>query len=122
MKIDSAASNVPFAGPESTDVRESTPIAQTHESTLNQAIDQAVHLFDHVISAMKGPGPASGWNDIQKTKDGLGDKAKDLQSEDKLGNFEIQELMSNSSKSEATISKIVENEADTANNLIQNMK
>ena len=127
MKINSAASNVPLSGPESTEKRESTPIVQPQtpqhrESTLNQAIDQAVHLFDHVISAMKGPDSGSGSKDIQKAKDNLGDNDKDLQSQDKLGNFQIQNLMSEFNESQQTISKVLKKEEETASNVIQNLK
>lgn len=127
MKINDVASNVPLASGAASEDRESAHTAQAQtpqqrESTLNQAIDQAVHLFDHVISAMKRPDAGSGTNDIQKAKDALGDKAKDLQSDDKLGNFEIQNLMSEFNETQQTISNVLKKEKDTANNVIQNLK
>jgi len=127
MKINNAAANVPLAGPEATESRETAhtakaPTAQARESTLNQAIDQAVHLFDHVISAMKGSDSGAASKDIQNAKDAMGDKAKELQSDDKLGNFEIQSLMSDYNETQKTISNIVKKEQDTSNGITQNLK
>lgn len=127
MKINNAAANVPLAGSEATESRESAHTAQAQtpqarESTLNQAIDQAVHLFDHVISAMKGSDSGAASKDIQNAKDALGDKAKELQSDDKLGNFEIQSLMSNYNETQKTISNVLKKEEDTASSITQNLK
>ncbi len=127
MKITNVASTVPLTGPAPTEDREIAHTAQAQtpqpsESTLNHAIDQAVQLFDHVISAMKGPEPGLGSKDIQKAKDALEEKGKDLQSEDKLGNFKIQELMSHSDQFQESISNILKKEGDTASGITQNLK
>ena len=127
MKINDVASNVPLSGAAPTEDRESPHTAQAqapqpHESTLNQAIDQAVQLFDHVISAMKGSDSGAASKDIKRAKDALEEKAKDLQSDDKLGNFEIQSLMSNYNETQKTISNVLKKEEDTASSITQNLK
>ncbi len=49
------------------------------------------------------------------------DKSKDLESRDKLGNFEIQDLMSQYNQAETLASSILKKRDDTANAIIQKM-
>lgn len=125
MKIsnDFRASNVPEPvapqqAPEN--AHPSQESAQGLQSALNQALEQAVKHVDQVISAVTGQNP--GANQIQKVKDALDGKDKDLQNQDKLGNFEIQQLMSDYSKTETMISNTIKKEHDTANSVTKNLK
>lgn len=87
--------------------------AQHPESELHRALEQAGKLFDHVISAVTGG--AANSQDLQQVKDQIDGKSKDLQSQDKLGNFEIQSLMSDFNEAQTLTSSILKRKDDTAN-------
>jgi LysM repeat protein len=50
------------------------------------------------------------------------DRSKDLESQDKIGNFEIQELMSDYAKAEELQSNVLKKYEDTASSVAKNIK
>jgi hypothetical protein len=125
MKIGDGANGVPVSGAaqpgqtHETVQPSGTLKQQDHETSLKNAIDQAVQLFDHVISAVQGAGHPSGGNDVQNIKDSFENKDKDLQNQDKLGNFEIQGLMSDYNEANTLASNAVKSMDDAANDVLR---
>ena len=81
---------------------------------------EAGKAFDHVISAVFGENQPAQQQNVQTIKNALDNKDKDLQSQDKLGNFEIQTLMSNYNEAETTASSILKKKDDDGNSIIKN--
>ena len=91
-------------------------------ASLQDAINHAAEGFDHVISAVQGlfdpSGSANIVNDVENALDG---KDKDLQSQDKLGNMQIQTLMSNYSEAQTLSSSVQKKKDDAASSVIKNI-
>lgn len=91
-------------------------------ASLQDAIHHAAEGFDHVISAVKGLfDPSGSANVINDVKNALDSKDKDLQSQDKLGNMQIQTLMSNYNEAQTTMSSIEKKKDDTGKSVIENI-
>lgn len=73
---------------------------------MQDAIQHAAEGFDHVISAVKGLFDPSGSTNVNDVKNALDSKDKDLQSQDKLGNFEVQSLMSDYNEAQTLSSSV----------------
>jgi hypothetical protein len=88
------------------------------QSSISEALEEAGKAFEHVVSAVFGQNrpsqPATG----QTIKNALDDKDKDLQSQDKLGNTQIQTLMSNYNEAQTMASSVVKKTDDTTDSLI----
>ena len=84
------------------------------QSSISEALEEAGKAFEHVVSAVFGQNrpsqPATG----QTIKNALDDKDKDLQSQDKLGNTQIQTLMSNYNEAQTLASSVMKKKDDTA--------
>ena len=89
-------------------------------ANLQDAIHHAAEGFDHVISAVKGVFDSSGSpNIVNDVKNAFDSKDKDLQSQDKLGNFEVQSLMSDYNEAQTLSSSVQKKKDDTGNAVIQ---
>ncbi len=104
------------AGPSQTQKQEDD------HATLQNAINHAAQGFDHVISAVKGlfdQPPSTSVNDV---KNALDSKDKDLQSQDKLDNTQIQTLMSDYNEAQTLVSNIQKKKGDADSSIIGNLK
>jgi hypothetical protein len=84
------------------------------QSSISEALEQAGKAFEHVVSAVLGQNRPSQNTTVQTIKKDLEDKGKDLQSQDKLGNTQIQTLMSNYNEAQTLASSVMKKKDDTA--------
>ena len=90
------------------------------QSAISEALEEAGKAFEHVVSAVFGQNQPSQQTNVQSIKNKLDGTDKDLQSQDKLGNFEIQSLMSNFNQAQTTASSVTKKADDTGNSIIKN--
>jgi len=90
------------------------------QSSISEALEVAGKAFEHVVSTVFGQHQATQQQNVQTIKNALDNKDKDLQSQDKLGNFEIQSLMSNFNQAQTTASSVTKKADDTGNSIIKN--
>lgn len=59
---------------------------------------------------------------VERVRDRLQDKEKDVESDDKMGNFEIQDLMKQQNQSQTLQSSVKKKQDDTQGSVIRNVK
>src|SRR5215469_3596291 len=87
--------------------------AQSVGSGVQQVLEDASEIVDRVISAVTGQNSIGGR--AHAIKNALDNKAKDPQNQDKLGNFEIQSLMSEFNEAHTLASSVLKKKDDTGN-------
>jgi len=97
--------------------RPSQDSAQSVGSGIQQVLGDASEIVDHVISAVTDQNSIGGG--AQAIKNALSNKDKDLQNQDKLGNFEIRSLMSEFNEAQTLALSVLKKKEDTGNAVIQ---
>ena len=90
------------------------------QSSLSEALEEAGKAFEHVVSAVFGQNQPSQPTNVQTIKNKLDDMDKGLQSQDKLGNTQIQTLMSNYNEANTTASNVAKKNDDATDALLKN--
>jgi len=76
---------------------------------------KGAEIFDNVFAAAQSSLDGS----VNAVKDAIGNADKDLQSQDKLGNTQIQTLMSNYNEAQTLASSVLKKKDGTSNAVIQ---
>ena len=95
----------------------------TPQATLPQRVVQPVAPGQ--LKNVPAPLPAANANNastIDSVRERMNDKTKDMESEDKTGNFEIQDLMQKSNQSQTLTSDLLKKKDDTSQGTIGNVK
>lgn len=93
-------------------------ITAHHSSPIVLKATETVHAKQAVKAAKPAAIFQSNAKAVDRIKSKFEDKAKELDPQDKLGNFEIQDLMSRYNQAETLASNVMKKRDDAANGLI----
>lgn len=93
-------------------------ITAYHSSPIVLKTAEPVHAKPAVKAAKPPTVFQSTEKAVERIKSKFEDKAKDLESQDKLGNFEIQDLMSRYNQAETLSSNVMKKRDDATNSVI----
>ena len=122
-KIKSSLKSLNARGATKTSQKAALSNALTETKALDRSLKKLKSGFARAEKRVGSTGGVVAVNDLREQvdllQDALTDAMKDLEADDKLGNFEIQRLMSQYNQSEQLASSVLKKKDDTANSIIQ---